>query len=170
MGVPFGTRTAWVDDVLRDVRGLVVTAGLVPKDLCYESLNEPDAALEEPTGDRFLAVYPGDVDTSVGVSDGALESWVHSVMTVAVDVNARITKDTRGRSFAVLSDGVRGFSNLTKSIAKKLHRANIANDAGDSYLFEPIRVSRVQFPRKARWSAWSRATILVNVQFRADFS
>lgn len=169
MGIAFGTRSAWVSDVLTDVGKVVASSGLAPADLVVETLANADETLDEPKGEVFFCLYPGSVDTSGGVSDGAPDSWTHAEMTIAVEVNARITKDPRGTSAAVLKETNRGFSDLTKKLAKKLHRSNLAL-ADNSYLFEPARVVRVEFPRKPRWTAWTRAVVLVSVKFRADFS
>lgn len=169
MGIAFGVRTAWVADVLADLKGLVQSAGFAP-DLVYEYINDPGLELEEPTGDKFASIYPGTITTGGPVTDGSPATWAKNDGNFSIDIAARITKDARGRSVAAISEQARGFSDLTKKVCKAVHRENLANSSNQSYLFEPIRVLSVTFPRRNNVTGWARATVTLSVKFRMDFS
>lgn len=170
MGIKFGTRTAWVADVIADVKRLVVTAGF-PPDCVYEFMNAPDSLLEAATNDKYCAIFPGRFGGNTGGgNDGSPADWNMTDGMLSIEICSRITKDALRRSVAELSDASRGFSALTLKVAKAVHRETLADSSNNSYLHEPMRVTEVSFNQKQNTLGWNKATVVLSVKFRADLS
>lgn len=170
MGIRFGTRSAWMSDLTAGLKRLVVPCGF-SSDCVFEDMQPPDVTIESPPNDRYVGIFNSRYGANTdGQNDGSPSGWNVMDGEILIDIYSRLSKGPPQRGSAAFLEQSRGFSDLTKKVAKAVHRVTLANDSGDTYLEEQTRVVSVLFNPAKNPLGWNKATVVLSVKFRADLS